>query len=108
MEIGHIVGTAVALVGDLVAQVTLNPDSSALPGKGALQRIANGVAGLGLLFCAGAMAFNGARMAVGRRTHNVGMASDGKEGLLAAFLGAVVIGGAAALINGAADIGRAI
>jgi hypothetical protein len=104
VDIGHTLGIAF----DLVAKVTLNPDSSALPGKGALQQIANGIAGLGLIFCVGAMALNGARMAVGKRTHNVGMASDGKEGLISAFLGAAVIGGAAALINGAVDIGHAI
>lgn len=104
----HQVASAVSLCSELVGQVTLNPDSSALPGKGALQQIANGVAGLGLIFCAGAMAFNGARMSLGKRTQNVGMASDGKEGLLAAFLGAMVIGGAAALINGAAEIGKSI
>lgn len=101
---GHTLGH----VFTLAAQVSLNPDSNALPGKGALQQIANGIAGLGLIFCVGAMAFNGARLSLGKRTHNVGMASDGKEGLLAAFLGAVVIGGAAALINGAVAIGKGI
>jgi hypothetical protein len=104
VEIVHILGNTV----DLVAKVTLNPDSSALPGKGALQQIANGIAGLGLIFCVGAMALNGARMALGKRTHNVGMASEGKDGMIAAFLGAAVIGGAAALINGAVDIGHSI
>jgi hypothetical protein len=104
----HGVVLAGATVGHVLATVSLHPDANALPGKGAFQQIANGVAGLGLMFCAGAMAFNGARMAVGRRTHNVGMASDGKDGLIAAFLGAVVIGGSAALINGAVAIGQGI
>jgi hypothetical protein len=101
---GHTIWSAIGFF----AEVTLSPDSHALPGKGALQQIANGIAGLGLIFCVGAMAFNGARMSLGRRSHNVGMASDGKEGMLAAFLGAIVIGGAAALINGAVAIGKGI
>jgi hypothetical protein len=108
VDIAQLAASGLGSLGDLIAQVTLNPDSSALPGKNALQQIANGIAGLGLIFCAGAMAFNGARMSMGKRTHNVGMTSDGKEGLIAAFLGAIVIGGAAALVNGASEIGRAI
>jgi hypothetical protein len=104
VDFGHILGSVVGLI----SEVTLHPDSSALPGKGAIQQIANGIAGLGLMFCAGAMALNGAKMSLGKRTHNAGLASDGKEGLISSFLGAVVIGGAAALINGAVHIGQAI
>ncbi len=80
-------------------KVSLNPDLDALPGGSVAQKLLNGVAGFGLLYCTGRLILGGAQWSYGTRNSNYGHASEGKDRMLGGVGGAFAIGAAAAVIN---------
>jgi hypothetical protein len=78
------------------ADVVLRPNASALPGAGTLQQIANGIAGWGLVLALIAVVIGAVSWALGSHSQNLHHAVTGRR--------TVMIGGAAALLIGAAPI----
>ncbi len=88
------------LMGNLVlAQVSVTPDSQALPGGAQLQQIVNGIAAFALIALVGATIGGAVWWASSQATTNYNGISGGKRMVLIAAAGAIVVGGAAALIN---------
>jgi len=90
------------------AKVSVNPDSSGLPGGAAAQKLVNGLAGFGLLACAGAVIWGAAQWGFASRSNNYSQADDGKTRMLKGVAGAFAIGAAAALINFFFNAGTAV
>ena len=83
-----------------VAQrVTLNPDADNLPGGEVLQSLTNGIAGFALILCLMGLVLSAGLWAVGSNSNNYQQTVIGKRGLIVCSLGALLIGGAAAIIN---------
>lgn len=83
----------------MIAGVSLNPSTSALPGSAALQQIANGLASWALIGALVALLIGAALWAVGSHTQNLHHSMAGRRAVLASLAAAVLIGGAPALIN---------
>lgn len=83
----------------LWAQVQVRPDSGALPGGAQLQQIVNGVAAFSLVVLVGAVIGGAVLWAYGSASSSYNNISNGKRMVLMSALGAVIVGGAAALIN---------
>lgn len=81
------------------SQVSVNPNSTGLPGGQAAQKIINGAAGFGLMACVGAVLWGAAQWGFGSRSNNYAQADDGKSRMLKGVGGAFGIGAAAAVIN---------
>ncbi|MGI8983162.1 MAG: DUF6112 family protein [Acidimicrobiales bacterium] len=83
----------------LAQEVSVTPDSGALPGGDQLQQIVNGVAGFALIALVGAIIGGAVWWAGSQAGGNYNGISAGKRMVLMAALGAIIVGGAAALIN---------
>ncbi len=83
----------------VLAQVKVSPDSRALPGGAQLQQIVNGVAAFSLVILVGAVIAGAVMWAYGSATSSYNNINGGKRMVLISALGAVIVGGAAALIN---------
>jgi hypothetical protein len=91
----HSLLSLLSLLGD----VTITPDPGGLPGSPALQKIVNGTAwmaglGLSIALLAGAVFW-----ALGHHSGNYRAAEGGKMAMITALVGAVIVGGAAGIIN---------
>lgn len=82
-----------------LAQVNVEPDASALPGGAQLQQIVNGVAAFSLVVLVGAVIAGAVLWAYGSATSTYNNINGGKRMVLISALGAIIVGGAAALIN---------
>ena len=91
----------------VLAAVKLTP-SDDLPGTKQAQTVINGMAGVALIVCLGAIVIGGATWAVSSWSHNSQYASKGKTGTFLALGGAFVIAAGAALINWATGLGGAV
>ena len=78
-----------------IADVTLSPSTSALPGSAALQQLANGLASWALI----ALLLGAALWAIGSHTQNMHQSSQGRRAVVASLVAAVLIGAAPALVN---------
>ncbi len=94
LAIGHLRAAPVIL-----AQVQVRPDARALPGGAQLQQIVNGVAAFSLVVLVGAVIGGAVLWAYGAASSSYNNISNGKRMVLISALGAVIVGGAAALIN---------
>ena len=83
----------------VLAQVSVQPDASALPGGAQLQQIVNGVAAFSLVVLVGAVIAGAVLWAYGSATSTYNNINGGKRMVLISALGAIIVGGAAALIN---------
>jgi hypothetical protein len=81
------------------SKVTVNPESSALPGLDAIHKLVNGLAALGLLACVAAFVVGAGQVGFGNHSNNYSQAADGKERMLKSLGGAFAIGAVAAVIN---------
>jgi len=80
--------------------VTVPPPSpDKLPGSTELSNLVAGVEYLALLILVGAMAWNATTWAVGHQAGNAWHVQSGKEGLLKAVGGAILVGAASGLVN---------
>ncbi len=83
----------------LVAQVEVSPDIEALPGGRQLQQLVDGTAAFALVVLVGAIVGGAVLWAVGAAGSNYGQVGAGKRMVLLGMFGAVIVGGAAALVN---------
>lgn len=83
----------------LVAQVDITPDANGLPGGAQLQQVVNGLAFLALLLLLGGVVAGAVRWGVGGSSNNPVQAASGKQMVAICLLGAVIVGGAAGLVN---------
>ena len=88
----------------LVAQVNVAPNQS-LPGTKVLETAVGGLMTASLVTCVAAVVFGGGAWAFGERRANVTAAHLGRRLVEGGMLGAVVIGGATALVNHAFGLG---
>jgi hypothetical protein len=97
-----VISAAVTLLGTIFAptDVTVPPASPAdLPGSTTLSNLVAGVEYLALLGLVAAMAWFGLQWAIASQTSNPYQVQSGKEGLLRAIGGAILVGASTALIN---------
>lgn len=88
------------MTGMRVAQrVVLNPDADNLPGGDVLQNLTDGIAGFALIFCLIGLVVSAGLWALGSNSNNFQQTVAGKRGLFVCALGAILIGGAAAIVN---------
>lgn len=94
--------------GVLAAQLSLNPDSSALPGGAALQGLANGVGWWALLASLLGLVVGAAMWAVGAHTNNYQHSSTGRRAVLVSGAAALLIGAAPTLLNFLFGVGQSV
>lgn len=83
----------------LLAQVSMNPDTSQLPGGQVLQNITNGIGGWAIVLALVALMVSAAVWALGSNSQNYQYTVVGKRGVVVAGLAALLIGAAPAIIN---------
>ncbi len=83
----------------LAQRVNLRPDASELPGGDVLQNLTNGIAGFGVIFCLIGFVVGAAMWAIGSTSSNYQQTLVGKKAFGVSLLAALLIGGAAAIIN---------
>jgi hypothetical protein len=86
----------------------IRPDASAIPGGEQAQSLLGGVMFYSLLIAAAALLASAALMGVGKLRRNPAHVEAGQSGALAAIGGAVLIGGCAAFISWAFNLGSSI
>ena len=92
----------------VVLDVSLNPDPSQLPFSGTLADLVNGLAAVALIVAVGAFAFGGATWALGTVTSNMSWAERGKSATIVSALAALLVGGAAIVVNFFFHVGRGL
>ena len=83
----------------LAQKVNLNPDPGNLPGGNVLQSLTNGIAGFALIFCLIGVVVSAGLWALGANSNNYQQTFVGKRRFAVCFMGALLIGASAALIN---------
>jgi len=91
-----------------VLAVDISPDPSGLPGGAALQKVVNGLAFLSLIALLGGVVGGAVWWGVGSSSGNPMQAAGGKRMVAISLLGAVIVGGAAGLINFFNALGQTI
>jgi hypothetical protein len=94
--------------GLLVAQVNFTPDFNALPGRGPIQTIINGVGAFALLLSLVGIIIGGAMWGIGSLSSNYHQAAVGKRATLYSVVGAIIIGASGALVNWAFSLGSQV
>jgi len=89
----------------LADAITLSPNTT-LPGTTTIQSLLGGLMTVALYVCAGAMAIGGGAWAFGQRAGNLSASHRGRELVLGAFLGALLIGAIQLIINFAFTTGH--
>ena len=93
---------------NLLAQVNLNPNPDELPGGNVLSSLTDGLAGFALIFCLIGLVVGAGMWALGSNSSNYNQTLVGKRAVVISAVAALLIGGAAAIINFAFDAGRTI
>jgi hypothetical protein len=95
----HVLNVAAVHVptGDVLPPV--NPDSTGLPGAQAIAKLMSWAKVLAITACALGGIGSGAAIGIGHVICNPHLADRGKAGLIAAAVGAVVVGSAIKLVN---------
>lgn len=86
-------------INSLAQRVNLNPDPDQLPGGEVLQSLTNGIAGFALIFCLIGLVLSAGLWALGANSNNYQQTFVGKRGFAVSAMGALLIGGAAAIVN---------
>lgn len=81
------------------SQVSLNPDTGALPGTQFLQQVANGIGSWALIAAMIGVVVGGVMWAFGHYSQNFQQAYNGRRGVLVSGLAAALVGGAPYIIN---------
>jgi hypothetical protein len=92
-------------LGVVLAQVSVQPDFSVIPGSGPLSRLINGLGAVGLMLSLAGVVVGGGLWGVGSLSSNHHAATVGKRATLYGIVGAVIIGASAALVNWAFRLG---
>lgn len=82
-----------------LANVTLTPDPSALPGSSTLQTLVNGIGAWALIFALVGLLIGAAAWALGSHSQNYHQSMVGRRAVLVSGLAALLIGAAPALVN---------
>lgn len=80
-------------------QVKLNPDLDKLPGGGVAQGVIDGVAAFALLVCLACFVIGAALWAGGSHSTNYQRTTQGKVTVTVSVVAALLIGGAAPIVN---------
>lgn len=83
----------------LAQKVDLNPNPRELPGGDVLESLTDGIAGFGLIFCLIGLVVGAALWGLGSTSSNYQQTFVGKRALTVSAVAALLIGGAAAIIN---------
>lgn len=86
-------------VGAWLADVTLHPDSSQLPGSNTLQQLTNGIAGWALVLALVALLIGAVVWALGSHSQNYHQSMAGRRAVLVSGAAALLVGAAPTLIN---------
>ena len=89
----------VDVVAILAQKVNLNPNPNELPGGHVLESLTNGIAGFSLIFCLIGLVVGAAMWGLGSTSSNYQQTFIGKKAFAVSALAALLIGGAAAIIN---------
>ena len=92
----------------VVMDVSLNPDPSQLPGGGTLADLTNGLAGFVLILAVFGLVLSAGGWGVGVATSNLSWAERGKSGTIVCALAALLVGGAAIIVNFFFHVGRGL
>lgn len=92
----------------LAAQLSLTPQSGALPGGAALQSLMNGLAWWALLACLVGLVVGAATWALGAHSNNYQGAATGRRAVLVSGAAALLIGAAPALLNFLFGVGQSV
>lgn len=92
----------------LSAAVKVNPNSKALPGMPAAEKLVDGLAAFMLLGCAAGALLGIGQWVLGSRTNNYSQADSGRTKVAIAAGGAFLIGALAAIINFFQTAGSAV
>ena len=82
-----------------LADVSMTPDPSALPGSAELQRLTDGIGFWGLALSLIALIVSAVLWATGAHAQNYQSSAVGKRGVLIAGVAALLIGASPALVN---------
>jgi hypothetical protein len=83
----------------LAQRVDLDPDPDKLPGGNVLQSLTDGIAGFSLVVCLIGLVVGAAMWGVGSTSSNYQQTFIGKRAFAVSAFAALLIGGAAAIIN---------
>ncbi len=89
-------------------EVQLDPNPGELPGGDVLRDLTNGIAGFSLIVCLIGLVVGAGMWAIGSNSSNYQQTYVGKRAFLVSTLSALLIGGAAAIINFFYGVGRSI
>lgn len=92
----------------LGAAVKVNPNSNALPGMPAAEKLVDGLAAFILLGCAAGALLGIGQWVLGSRTNNYSQADSGRTKVAIAAGGAFLVGALAAIINFFVTAGSAV
>lgn len=100
--------TAAAVEVQAARNPGISPNTTGLPGLSAIQDIVGALLFWGLVAAVAALAVSAAALGFAKVTNRGGMADTSKTGVLYAAGGAVLLGGANAIIQFFADVGATI
>jgi hypothetical protein len=92
----------------VLGELSLTPDSGALPGSAALQGLVNGIAWWALLAALLGLIIGAATWAVGAHSNNYQHSSSGKRAVLVSGAAALVIGAAPTVLNFLFGVGQSV
>jgi hypothetical protein len=96
------------MVGALAADPGVNPNENGLPGLSVLKQIVGALLTWGLVACVAALVVSVIIWALGHHGGNYSQATSGKTGVLVASGGALLIGGANAIVAFFSGLGAGI
>jgi hypothetical protein len=88
--------------------VNASPNANDVPGATQLQQLLSGAMWLGLVGCVAAIVLGGVALGLGRHAGNPHWAERGKVAAVGGFVGAFLIGGAAAIVAFAFGLGSQV
>lgn len=88
-----------ALIQQLIAQTSLSPDASQLPGSNVLQSLTNGIGGWALVAALIGIVVGAVAWGLGQHSQNYHQAYAGRKGVLISAAAAILIGAAPHVIN---------
>lgn len=96
------------MVGALAADPGVNPNENGLPGLSVLKQIVGALLTWGLVACVAALVVSVILWALGHHGGNYSQTTSGKTGVLVASGGALLIGGANAIVAFFSGLGAGI
>lgn len=88
--------------------INSSPNAKDVPGAPQLQQLLSGTMWLGLAGCIAAVMLGGVALGLGRHSGNPHWAERGKMAAVGGFVGAFLIGGAAAIVTFAFGLGSQV